>query len=35
MFPDRIVEGFASLSFRQAVWLFPFAYTVHVLEELP
>ena len=26
---------FQSLSFRQTVWLFPFAYTLHVLEEFP
>jgi hypothetical protein len=32
---DRIVERLASLNFRQAVWLFPIAYTLHVLEELP
>lgn len=25
----------ARLSFRGAVWLFPFAYALHVLEELP
>jgi uncharacterized protein with HXXEE motif len=35
MGPDRIVERLASLNFRQAVWLFPIAYTLHVLEELP
>ncbi|HEU5235657.1 MAG TPA: HXXEE domain-containing protein [Pyrinomonadaceae bacterium] len=35
MGPDRIVGWLASLNFRQAVWLFPIAYTLHVLEELP
>ena len=35
MGPDRIVERLTSLNFRQAVWLFPIAYTFHVLEELP
>src|SRR5438552_1815461 len=32
---DRIINGIASLRFRDAVWLFPIAYTLHVLEELP
>jgi len=32
---DQIVRALGSLSFRQAVWLFPLAYVLHVLEELP
>ena len=35
MDPDRIIERLASLTFRQTVWLFPIAYALHVLEELP
>ncbi|HWQ32796.1 MAG TPA: HXXEE domain-containing protein [Blastocatellia bacterium] len=31
---DRITQLFAQLSFREAVWLFPFAFTLHVLEEV-
>lgn len=32
---DQITPGLSSLSFRQAVWLFPVAYVLHVFEELP
>jgi Protein of unknown function with HXXEE motif len=32
---DFIIENFGALNFRQAVWLFPVAYLLHVLEELP
>jgi hypothetical protein len=32
---DSIIRSLDSLSFRQAVWLFPVAYILHVLEELP
>jgi hypothetical protein len=32
---DLIIENFGALDFRQAVWLFPVAYLLHVLEELP
>jgi hypothetical protein len=31
---DTITQFLAGLSFRQAVWLFPFAFTLHVLEEV-
>ena len=31
---DMIAQFLAGLSFRQAVWLFPFAFTLHVLEEV-
>lgn len=31
---DRIAQLLAQLSFRQAVWLFPLAFTLHVLEEV-
>lgn len=31
---DSIIRSLASLRFRQAVWLFPVAYVLHVLEEL-
>jgi hypothetical protein len=31
---DLIAQSFAGLSFRQAVWLFPLAFTLHVLEEV-
>ena len=30
-----IYDRIGSLSFRQSVWLFPLAYFLHVLEELP
>ncbi len=30
-----IFRGLGSLNFRRAVWLFPVAYILHVLEELP
>src|SRR5574341_31664 len=32
---DLITQFLAGLSFRQAVWLFPFAFMLHVLEEAP
>jgi uncharacterized membrane protein YeaQ/YmgE (transglycosylase-associated protein family) len=32
---DLIAQWLARLSFREAVWLFPVAFTLHVLEELP
>lgn len=31
---DAILQFLTGLSFRQAVWLFPFAFTLHVLEEV-
>lgn len=31
---DLIAQLLAGLSFRQAVWLFPFAFTLHALEEV-
>lgn len=31
---DLIAQFVAGLSFRQAVWLFPLAFTLHVLEEV-
>jgi hypothetical protein len=31
---EVIAQFLASLSFRQAVWLFPFAFALHVLEEV-
>ena len=31
---DVIAQFLAGLSFRQAVWLFPFAFTLHALEEV-
>lgn len=31
---DLIAQSLAGLSFRQAVWLFPLAFTLHVLEEV-
>ena len=30
-----VVESLRSLSFREGVWLFPLAFTLHVLEEWP
>ena len=32
---DRIVARASTLTFREAVWIFPIVYTLHVLEELP
>ena len=32
---DLVIKHLGSLSFRQAVWLFPVAYILHVFEELP
>src|SRR5437667_3240508 len=32
---DQVIGGLGSLTFRQAVWVFPVAYVLHVLEELP
>lgn len=32
---DLIYERISSMTFRQSVWLFPLAYVLHVLEELP
>jgi len=32
---DVIAQFLSRLTFREAVWLFPFVYTLHVLEELP
>ena len=32
---DLIINNLSALRFKQAVWLFPIAYTLHVLEELP
>ena len=32
---DRIVARVSTLEFREVVWMFPIAYTLHVLEELP
>ena len=32
---DRIAQFLSRLSFREAVWLFPFAFILHVLEEMP
>ncbi len=32
---DLIIRSLGSLNFRQAVWLFPVAYVLQVLEELP
>ena len=32
---DQIYDRIRSLNFRQTVWLFPIAYVLHVLEELP
>src|SRR5262245_58333423 len=31
---DLITQWIAGLTFREGVWLFPFAYTLHVLEEV-
>lgn len=31
---DLIAQWIAGLTFRQAVWLFPFAFMLHVLEEV-
>ena|SRR5262252_252435 len=31
---DLIAQWIAGLTFREAVWLFPFAFTLHVLEEV-
>ena len=33
--PFRKPDNFGAINFRRAVWLFPAAYTLHVLEELP
>ena len=30
---DRISHLLSDLAFRQAIWLFPFAFSLHVLEE--
>jgi hypothetical protein len=32
---DLIYDRISSMTFRQSVWLFPLAYCLHVLEELP
>ncbi len=32
---DHLGVHLRSLNFRQMVWLFPIAYVLHVLEELP
>src|SRR6266568_4198145 len=32
---DGIARFLAQLSFREGLWLFPLAFTPHVLEELP
>ena len=32
---DLIIDRISSMTFRQSVWLFPLAYFLHVLEELP
>lgn len=32
---DLIYDRISSMTFRQSVWLFPIAYFLHVLEELP
>ncbi len=32
---DRVAESRGSSSFREGVWLFPLAFTLHVLEEWP
>ena len=32
---DRTIAWVSRLSFRQLVWLFPVAYALHVIEELP
>lgn len=32
---DQMTRFLARLSFRDAVWLFPLAFTLHVLEEVP
>ena len=31
---DALTHFLANLTFRQAVWLFPFAFTLHMLEEV-
>lgn len=31
---DQITQFLGGLTFRQAVWLFPFAFLLHVLEEV-
>ncbi len=31
----RVAQLFSSIGFREAVWLFPLAFTLHVAEELP
>jgi hypothetical protein len=31
---DLIAQWIAGLTFREAIWLFPFAFTLHVLEEV-
>ena len=32
---DSLIKRLHQLNFRQAVWFFPVAYALHVLEELP
>ncbi len=32
---ELVIKQLSSMKFRQAVWLFPIAYTLHVFEELP
>jgi hypothetical protein len=32
---DVVTQFSFRASFREAVWLFPVAFTLHVLEELP
>lgn len=32
---DTLAHFFAALSFRQAIWLFPPTFALHVLEEVP
>jgi hypothetical protein len=32
---EAVTQFLAGLSFRQAVWFFPLAFTLHVLEEAP
>lgn len=32
---DKIMQSLGGLSLRQAVWLFPLAFALHVLEEAP
>jgi hypothetical protein len=30
---DTVSQILSDLTFRQAIWLFPFAFALHVLEE--